>query len=523
MKRILALLLCLVSLVACVAGTGCRRGLTEEQKANALIIEYYKAGYGEAWIQNLAAAYTQKTGQEVVLLPRSGNEGLSNMATSLKSGTSHTDLYFTSNPSFDDLYRGKALVNGQVYDSWYADLTSVYNATIEGENITVKDKMFDAFEDYYKMPDDGNYYSDKYYFFPWVTGMISIVVNMDVWNSVAQGKEFPRTTDELLELCNEVKGKGVAPLIYSLGDEYFTSFYQVMMTQYEGKANMDNFYKGYSPMGDRYDTNMVAYDGFKKTLEFFEKWLKPEAGYTHEDSLSLTFMQMQGQFMNGAALMNINGDWLEREMLTKYPDANIAAMKTPVLSAVADKCSFKDATNRDQILRSAIDYVDGKSTTKPAECTDADIAYIREARSVEYVTGNGTIAQVPSYSNQIESAKKFLIFMASDEGMKIFRAGTSGCELPFNYTTPEENTNVTTFRKSINDILAVSEKRFVNNKDRIFSAGGVSVYLYNNSIGRFVKAFTTETGRKTAAEYFDAEVQAVNKMIEQAKREAGLM
>ena len=353
--------------------------------------------------------------------------------------------------------------------------------------------------------------------------MIGIVVNMDVWNSVAQGKEFPRTTDELLELCEDVKDK-TAPLIYSLGDEYFTSFYQVMMTQYEGTERMDNFYKGYSPnQEDRYDTNMVAYDGFKKTLEFFEQWLKPENGYVHEDSSSLTFMQMQGNFMNGSALMNINGDWLEREMLTKYPETNIAVMKTPVLSAVADKCSFKDATNRDQILRSAIDYVDGKSETKPAECTDADIEYIREARRVEYVTGNGNIVQVPSYSNQIESAKKFLLFMVSDEGMKIFRAGTSGCELPFNYTTPSENTDVTTFRKSINDVLAVSEKRFVNNKDRIFSSGGISVYLYNNSIGRFVKAFTTDGERNTAVQYFNAEVAAVNKMLNEAKRQAGLI
>ena len=523
MKRILALLLCLVSLVACFAGAGCKKGLTEEQKQNALIIEYYKAGYGEVWIQNLAAAYTEKTGQEVVLLPRSGNEGLSTMTTSLKSGTAHTDLFFTSNPSFDDVYQGRANINGTIYDSWYADISSVYNATLEGENVKVKDKMFDAFEDYYRMPDDGKYYSGKYYFFPWVTGMLGIVVNMNVWNEVAAGKEFPRTTNELLELCADVKDE-TAPLIYSLGDEYFTSFYQIFMNQYEGNEGMDEFYAGYAPNGgDRYDTHMVAYDGFLKTLEFFEEWLKPENGYSHADSASLTFMQMQGAFLNGAALMNINGDWLEREMLTKYPDANIAVMKTPVLSSVVDKTSFKDNANKEAILRAAIDYVDGKTATIPAECSADDIAYIREARAVEYVTGNNTIALVPSYSNQIESAKDFLIFMASDEGMKIFSEGTSGCELPFDYTTPYTPAKISTFRSSINAALAVSEKRFVNNKDRIFSAGGVSVYLYNNSIGRFVKAFTSTTDRKTAAQYFNAEVAAVNKMLNEAKSQAGLI
>ena len=523
MKRFLALLLCLVSVVACVAGSGCKKGLTDEQKKNALIIEYYKAGYGEVWIQNLASEFTKRTGQEVVLLPRSGNEGLSSMTTSLESGTSQTDLFFMANPSFDDVYRGRIEANGKFYDCWYADLSDLYSSTIEGENITVADKMHDAFEQYYKMPNDGKYYSDKYYFFPWVTGMLGIVVNMDVWNTVAQGKEFPRTTDELLELCESVKSK-VAPFIYSIGDEYWTSIYQLYMAQYEGKARMDKFYQGYGPnQEDRYDTNMIAYEGLKQSLKFFVQLLKPENGYMHTDSKSLTFMQMQGSFLNGAALFNVNGDWLEREMITKYPEANSAMMKSPVLSAVADKCSFKTAENRDKILRDIIDYVDGKTQTAPTTCTPADIEIVREARGIEYVSGNESVAVVPSYANQISSAKKFLKFMASDDGMKIFRDGTNGCELPFNYTTPTTNLSVTTFRKSINDALSVSETRFVNAKDKIFSLGGINVYLMNNSIGRFVKAFTSDVDRKTAEQYFNSEISAVNGMLNEAKRQAGIL
>ena len=46
------------------------------EKRNALIIEYYNAGYGQLWIQKLAAAYTEKYGQEVVTLPRSGERGI---------------------------------------------------------------------------------------------------------------------------------------------------------------------------------------------------------------------------------------------------------------------------------------------------------------------------------------------------------------------------------------------------------------------------------------------------------------
>ena len=525
MKKIISTLLGVVSIASCFASVGCvggGGGLTAEEEKKALVIEYYKAGYGGDWITNLAAEYKKRTGQEVVLLPRSGQAGLDSMANSLRSGTAETDLFFTSSPNFSDIYRGKVVANGQTYDSWFADLTDLYESEIPGESVTVKDKMFDYFEEYFKMNEDGKYYDDKYYFFPYVTGALGFVVNMDVWNKVAAGKEFPRTTDELLELCEDVKSE-TAPFLYSLGDEYWTASLPLFMNQYEGNARMDKFYQGYGPSQDsRYDTNMVAYTGYKRALEFFEQLLSNDNGYMHKDSVSLSFMQMQGAFLNGDALFNVNGDWLEREMITKYPDANIAMIKTPVLSAVAEKCSFKTAANRDAILRNAIDYVDGKTATKPAECTDADIEIIREARSVEYVTGTGSTAHVPSYSNQIASAKDFLRFMVSDEGMVIFRNGTNGCEVPFNYTDASKavNEKASVFRKSVNDVLGASEARFINQKDKIYSIGGIYVQLYNNSYGRFVKAFTSSG--VTAEQYFNAEVAMVNSLLDGAKKQANI-
>ncbi|MBR4943736.1 MAG: extracellular solute-binding protein [Clostridia bacterium] len=530
MKKIIAGLLGVVSVLSCFAGVGCNvlggggGGLTPEEEAKALVIEYYKAGYGGDWITNLAAEYKKRTGQEVVLLPRSGQAGLDAMATSLRSGTAETDIFFMSSPSFADVYRGQVIANGKKYDSWFADLTDLYESEITGENVKVKDKMFDYFEEYFKMDAHGKYYDDKYYFFPYVTGALGFVVNLDVWDTVANGQQFPRTTDELLEFCDTIKAQK-APFLYSLSDEYWTASLPLFMNQYEGNERMDKYYQGYGPTQDgRYETNMVAYTGYKRALEFFEDLLANENGYMHEDSTSLSFMQMQGAFLNGEALFMVNGDWLEREMITKYPDANIAMMKTPVLSAVADKCSFKNEANRDEILRNVIDYVDGKTTTKPTGCTDADIEIVREARSIEYVTGTGSTACVPSYSNQITAAKDFLRLMASDDGMVIFRNGTNGCEVPFNYTDASKanNANASVFRKSINDILSVSEARFINQKDKIFSLGGINVQLYNNQNGRFVKAFTSQENKVTAEQYFNSEVATVNGLLEGAKKQANI-
>ena len=90
---------------------------------------------------------------------------------------------------------------------------------------------------------------------------------------------------------------------------------------------------------------------------------------------------------------------------------------------------------------------------------------------------------------------------------------------PFTYTEKVAATKVTSFRQSINSILDVSVARFMNSKDRIFSLGGISPFLYNNSFGRFADAFANG---KTASQYFEAEIAAVNGLMDQAKQQAGI-
>ena len=134
----------------------------------------------------------------------------------------------------------------------------------------------------------------------------------------------------------------------------------------------------------RYDENMVKYEGFLKALEFFEEMLKPANGYTHSKSVDFTFMDMQGQFLGGQALMTINGDWLEREMINNYPNAQIKMMKTPVLSSVIEKC---DTINDDDdaTLSAVIAAIDNGATSY-AGVSETDFAYIAEARNMQLVT-----------------------------------------------------------------------------------------------------------------------------------------
>ena len=59
-------------------------------------------------------------------------------------------------------------------------------------------------------------------------------------------------------------------------------------------------------------------------------------------------------------------------------------------------------------MREVVDYVDGKTQTKPAGVSDDDIAYVRKARNVVNAE-TGHVCFIPVYSNNKELAKDFLL------------------------------------------------------------------------------------------------------------------
>lgn len=502
----------IVTAMACMFG-GCVDKISEEDKKNALIIEAHSAGYGEDWIAFMAQEFEQKTGTKVIVEYQVGVQGISNMDANIKSLTSDTDIFFTGGASFSEVYRGSIKANGQTFDCLYADLTDLYNSTIDGESVTVAEKMTESSRK--ELLIDG-----KYYHFPYVTGMQGFIRNIDQWDD---SWIIPRTTDELFELCDIIKDAGKSPFIYSLSDEYWTSMLAVFVSQYEGVENMEKFWQGYGPDGKRYSNNMIAHDGVLKALEFFHDLLVEENGYMHPNSKDTGFTDMQSMFLQGQAVFNCNGDWLENEMKSNYKNAKIEMIKLPILSAVADKCSFKDADNRDAILRNLIDYVDGKVATLPEGATEADAKIVAEARSFERA-GSANCAIVPSYSNQIDKAKEFLKFIASDRGLEIFRDATNGCRPPFDYSGVPEVAE-STFRQSVNSVMAkATNYGGSQKKDKIFSIGEINADLFNNNYGRFVGVFAAKNKADyhSALDYYMAEVKAVNDALNNAKIKAGI-
>lgn len=532
MKRLLAFLLAIVSAFGCFA-TGCSSKISEDDKQNALIIECHVAGYGSDWIYMMQKAYQNKTGKKVIVIEQIGVQGLTNMGTNIKSMTSDTDLFFMGGAGWADVYYGQVTAQGKTYPCLYEDLTDLYNSEIYDEGVTVYEKMEGDNREYLAL-------EGKYHHFPYVAGMQGFIVNKTVWQD--SWGQLPRTTDELLEVCAKIvkysddrraadkKAIELAPFIYSMGDEYWTSMLTTFMSQYEGAAAMEEFYKGYGPSGERYGDDMVAYKGAQKALEFFHDLLIDKNRYMHSSSKDLGFTNMQGMFLNGSAVFNCNGDWLEKEMSRNYPNTNIEMMKLPVLSAVADKLSIKneDKATRDLKLRELIDYVDdcvdGKTSTAPAWATEADIAKVTESRSFERM-GAGNCAVIPCYSNQTDMAKDFLRFIASDEGLKIFEENTNGCRPPFDYSNVKTDYEQSGFRQSVNAVMERSSNGGSKNKDRIYSLGGFTPDLFNSTHGRFVTCFAAKNANDyiNATQYYQAQVKAVKEGLPTAKQRAGIV
>ncbi len=445
LKRVLAAglvgLMC-VGVTAC-GGSG---GGGQAGKNGYLKISIENRGYGTDWLTAMVEEFEKESGINVDVNIKVGASGGAAFDSELESLSSDTDLFITKRGWFaEDVYKGTISAKGQSYDCLYADLSDVWASVVdEGSDLTIADKMNDLYDEAFDI-------EGKYYALPWAGGVYGLVRNVNVWNDLGLTEEdVPYTTDQLFALCDKVKGD-VAPFIYSLEDEYYTAWSPIFFGQYEGVEAVNNFMSGKDPDGE-VSQYVYTYDGQVEAIKVIETLMDDANGYQHAKSTSIDFTSMQGQFLNGAALFSVNGSWLENEMGANFASANVDMIKTPVISSIVERLSFKDDAKLVEVIK-YVDEVDaGNSPKKPAGVKDEDIAIVTEARHYSYMAGGvDHRAYVPSYSAHIEEAKEFLKFMYSDKGLNIYYETLNGATLPATpvngYTSEIE---MTEFRKSVN-------------------------------------------------------------------------
>lgn len=466
MKKILSLLLALLMILSMAACGGDNGGSNVEnsddpaqivEDTTTLNIMILHKGYGFKWLEALKNGFeAANPGVTVNLTTISKSDIIKGDIKNYKK--SDFDLYFDINAT------GMASLV-QEYGTYYAGnqalrpLNDVLNAEIPGEGITVKEKIYDSVLLGYQHEgrDTEDTADDVYYGLPYVVGAMGLYYNETVINNaLGEGNwEIPNTTDEMIALCQKLKDAGCHMLVPGSLDQYAKSFFLANWAQYEGLDNYLKFFDGIGFDADRgretsKSSLIYQQEGRLASMEVAFDLLDPDNGFILPNTAEIGVNNLndyQKRFVdpkNNLAFY-FCGDWLMQELLdnsgTDGSTSVVKMMKTPVISSIIDSKNGYSVdqearlpnVNDDATLSAVVDYVDGVSDTLPAGVTDSEVAFIREARSIMGSNNNIHSVYAPAFSNAKTLANNFLIYMASDEGIQLFKDNCVGGFAPYEY------------------------------------------------------------------------------------------
>lgn len=443
----------IVSLILCssfLCFSACKKQVDNNKVDDKnLKIMVLNRGYGVEWLNALAAAYETKYPDKNIEI----EEALitTSISTSLQGGKekNDTDLYFVV-----DNGQSAALVDSYASkDGGFLDLTTLYNTTIPGESVTFGDKMNTSIKNQFVI-------DNHYYTFPWASSSIGLFYNEAVLNNVlGQGNwSVPNTTDELFALGDRYKvSQPNKFLLYcSILETVTQSLFLSWWAQYEGFENYNRFWKGqyYNAIEDEVEGNsykIFSQTGRLKAMQEMERLCRPSNGYAVENASAAddtTYTLYQTRFFTPSENYALYpcGDWLYSE--SGSGDNNVKMMKTPIISSIVEKLEYREgeAYMSDAMLSQVVDAIDA-GTTSFANVSEKDFNRIKEARTIVSSNANLQLGFIPAYANAAELAKDFLLFMASNEGINVYKNNLTGGFSPFEYAYDTSKLN--TFDKSV--------------------------------------------------------------------------
>ncbi len=428
-KKIASLVLGFLMILPIVA---CNKGSSpvgpDGKPGGSISVICYEAGFGTKWLEEMAAQFESAFDVNVTV-KKSYVQG--ELISLLNDNAQNDDVVMAIGSMFNAQNVG-----------FLTDLSAVYNSVPEGNEKSIKDSMNPAI--YNKLlTEDG-----KIYQMNWADPVCGIILNQTVLNKVfPQGYKVPNTTDQLIQLCDDIEG--AYPFSLSTSVCYWDYLHWVWWAQYEGYDNYIDYYWGYyqkeQPDGTTVRTlaengEVLEMPGRLESLKVAEKLLKKSNGYVHKYADSMSYQEAQiafvgqgfgGEDMTECAMM-VNGQWLENEvqsyLMTKPQD--LVMIKTPVISSIVNTLENKNMS--DETLSAVIDAIDAGKTSYEG-VSENDFARIREARRMVYSATFDHCACIPAKSDNKPLAMEFLKFMASNLGQSIYANYLNGLTMPYGY------------------------------------------------------------------------------------------
>ena len=408
-------------------------------------------GYGVEWAYDLIDAFKAEEWVQAkyprLALPEPTITTVRTQAVSdIESTYAAHDLYFSCDYASNPMGESDGV-------RYYADLTEMYNTTIPGESVTVKDKMYAQFVEEADR-DLGEPFNAMD--FPWVNGSYGLLYNKYVVDTyLGASYPMPLTTYDLVKMGKELKKNKNNPELIMIAKKqtgWTEGAFRIFWGQYSGEQGFRNFMSG--KVDGEYSVEVFKDTGRLRSMEAIEELLWYTNGYVNTDYADKDYGITQAHYLNAEACFMFMGDWFELEMNEFMNDPENAPfinegndfyfLKTPVISSIVEKLDLY--THGTQEYSTLSDTEKGVYNTKLQELvkavdegkdklegySDNDFAIVKEARTCKSTLG-GHVAFVPENSDAKDLAKDFLIFMASDKGIETFMKSTKGVSTAFKY------------------------------------------------------------------------------------------
>lgn len=478
-KKIVSMAL-LASLLTGATACGGNKNIVDNtvESTTQLKIMVINKGYGTKWLTELEKAYEKDNPGIDVDVKVVSDSGV--VATSIEGGPklNDIDIYF-------NVEGGAVQGKHESYkDKWgYAqglmDYTDIYNSVIPGESVTMKEKMIDTFVSANAINVDGE---EKFYSMNWASGLMGVFYNKDVLAKVyPDGYQLPQTSNDLIQMLKDIKAKGYTGMSYpGKLDQLVKGLGYAFWAQYEGMQGVENFYNGlvYNEDTESYElsADIFKQQGIYESLKVLETIASADNGYVMEEVLSYdetNFRNLQLKFYssNQNIAFYCCGDWLEQESWFEGA-SDIEILRPPVVSSIINTLS---TVNSEAELKEIISYVDGETSTINSKYSAADIARVKEARGVYFSNSDCHYAYSPAYANAPTLIKSFLLYMASDKGIEIYKKNTKGAFLPFEYDYSNFE-GLSSSEKVIGSMINNLQLLYQTGKTRMAYVGGVSVF-----------------------------------------------
>lgn len=163
--------------------------------------------------------------------------------------------------------------------------------------------------------------NEKIYGIPYDTSSLVVFYNKKIFKN--NGVEVPSSYNEFLNVCKELKEKGVAPISYGIKDEYVTAFlpYQIAPTAvYEKNPNWD----------DDLTAGKVKFNSSEWKRVFNVPFdLKQYMNDGGKNALGIGDQQSVELFASGKAAMTCTGTWATSVIRSANPNIDLGLFPFP--------------------------------------------------------------------------------------------------------------------------------------------------------------------------------------------------